>query len=232
MRTEINTTLKNEAEIEEATDELRKLGSKTHPDRSKNWDVLKIVRFILDRGKKTSNILEVGCISSPVLFNLRQKGFRFLYGIDIGLGGKFENHVDRGLHGGETPIYFFKQNLEKTDFEDNFFDFVISLSVIEHGADIQNYFKEMSRILRQGGFLLTSTDYWNKEVNTTGIYPYGKKYGEMRIFTRKDVHQMIKLAGEFGLRLTAPIDYGVRDKIVQWKLKKKEYTFIFIVLQK
>ena len=52
------------------------------------------------------------------------------------------------------------QDLEKTGFQNNTFDFVTSLSVIEHGINIENYFKEMNRILKKEGLLLTSTDYW------------------------------------------------------------------------
>ena len=52
------------------------------------------------------------------------------------------------------------QDLEKTNFKDNMFDFITSLSVIEHGVNIQNYFREMNRILKKDGMLLTSTDYW------------------------------------------------------------------------
>jgi ubiquinone/menaquinone biosynthesis C-methylase UbiE len=44
------------------------------------------------------------------------------------------------------------QDLEKTRFQNNTFDFVTSLSVIEHGINIQNYFKEMNRIIKKGGY--------------------------------------------------------------------------------
>jgi SAM-dependent methyltransferase len=50
------------------------------------------------------------------------------------------------------------QSLEETNYECNTFDFVTSLSVIEHGVDIHKYFMEMNRILKKGGLLLTSTD--------------------------------------------------------------------------
>ena len=52
------------------------------------------------------------------------------------------------------------QDLEKTEFQNNTFDSVTSLSVIEHGISTQNYFKEMNRITKRRGLLLTSTDYW------------------------------------------------------------------------
>src|SRR5580765_5959586 len=56
------------------------------------------------------------------------------------------------------------QSLEETNYKSNAFDFVTSLSVIEHGVDIHKYFMEMSRILNKGGLLLTSTDYWLEKI--------------------------------------------------------------------
>lgn len=58
------------------------------------------------------------------------------------------------------------QDLEKTNFKNNMFDYITSLSVIEHGVNIQNYFKEMNRILKKGAVFLTASDYWpDKLVN-------------------------------------------------------------------
>jgi hypothetical protein len=36
------------------------------------------------------------------------------------------------------------QDLEKTNFQSNMFDYITSLSVIELGVNTQNYFKEMN----------------------------------------------------------------------------------------
>ncbi len=47
------------------------------------------------------------------------------------------------------------------------FDYITSLSVIEHGVNIENYFKEMNRVLKKGGMLLTSTDYWYDKINNS-----------------------------------------------------------------
>ena len=50
------------------------------------------------------------------------------------------------------------------------FDYVTSLSVIEHGVNIEKYFREMSRIIKSNGYLLTSTDYWpDKLVNNKNV---------------------------------------------------------------
>jgi ubiquinone/menaquinone biosynthesis C-methylase UbiE len=59
------------------------------------------------------------------------------------------------------------QSLEETNYQSNTFDFVTSLSVIEHGVDIHKYFMEMNRILKKDGLLLTSTDYWLEKITNT-----------------------------------------------------------------
>ncbi len=44
----------------------------------------------------------------------------------------------------DKPLNLSIQNLEATNYQNNMFDFVTSLSVIEHGVDIEKYFIEMN----------------------------------------------------------------------------------------
>ena len=77
------------------------------------------------------------------------------------------------------------QSLEETNYQSNTFDFVTSLSVIEHGVDIHKYFMEMNRILKKGGLLLTSTDYWlEKTINTKCVLSKGTPD---KIFDRSEI---------------------------------------------
>ena len=66
--------------------------------------------------------------------------------------------------------------------------------VIEHGVDVHAYLKEMSRLLKPDGYILTSTDYWHEPIDTKGLYPYGKALGEMKVFTREDIEQKFRQA--------------------------------------
>jgi 2-polyprenyl-3-methyl-5-hydroxy-6-metoxy-1,4-benzoquinol methylase len=89
-----------------------------------------------------------GCNGSQILPLLSRLGFRNLYGYDL--------FLEEGI---PSTIEIYKtfdisiQDLEKTEFQNNTFDFIISLSVVEHGINIQNYFKEMNRILKKDGLL-------------------------------------------------------------------------------
>jgi 2-polyprenyl-3-methyl-5-hydroxy-6-metoxy-1,4-benzoquinol methylase len=99
---------------------------------------------IIKQSDTSAFVLDVGCNGSPMLPLLSRLGFINLYGCDL--------FLEEGI---PSTIEMYKtfdisiQDLEKTEFQNNTFDFVTSLSVIEHGINIQNYFKEMNRILKK-----------------------------------------------------------------------------------
>ena len=104
------------------------------------------------------------------------KGKRIL---DIGCGDKFlQNSIKR--YGGEyIGIDIDNCNLEneKTDFEDDYFDMVICLALIEHLFDPGNLLEEIKRVLKKDSPLILSTPdinaskthFWN---DPTHIHPY------------------------------------------------------------
>ena len=242
----LNVVLKSWSEVTEAIENLNSLGLPPHPDTVKSWDTWKIINFIYKNGKKESNILDVGCNGSPVLPILRRLGFKNLYGCDVDLNIRKRRLLRRikNRMSGEDPdkllsemlenndkfYHLSIQDLEKTNYESNTFQFVSSLSVIEHGVNFRNYFSEMSRILKSGGFLLTSTDYWHEKIKTTSNV-YNRSVGDV-IFDRNEIEEAIDIAQNSGLELYEPIEFNYRDKVVKWKKTKQEYTFLFFGLRK
>jgi ubiquinone/menaquinone biosynthesis C-methylase UbiE len=104
------------------------------------------------------------------------------------------------------------------------------LSVIEHGVDIEKYFIEMNRILKKGGFLLTSTDYWpEKTINTKCVLSKGTPD---KVFDRNEIEYATTIAEKSGLKLIEPIDYTHVDRVVHWKETGLDYTFIFFAMKK
>jgi SAM-dependent methyltransferase len=113
------------------------------------------------------------------------------------------------------------------------FDFITSLSVIEHGVNIQNYFKEMNRILKKDGILLTSTDYWPDKILNGVKTEYNPKHNPDNIFSMEEIEtNIIKTAKQYGFVLTEPIDFTYEDKVVHWDAIGLDYTFIFFALKK
>jgi SAM-dependent methyltransferase len=183
---------------------------------------------IIKQSDTSAFVLDVGCNGSPMLPLLSRLGFINLYGCDL--------FLEEGI---PSTIEMYKtfdisiQDLEKTEFQNNTFDFVTSLSVIEHGINIQNYFKEMNRILKKDGLLLTSTDYWPEKIPNlvhTGVNP---KNSPDNIFSRREIEEdVISIAEQNGFLLTEPIDFTHGDKVVHWNATCLDYTFIFFALRK
>ena len=190
-------------------------------------------------------VLDVGCHGSPILPMLKRLGFTKLYGCDLVVKPRHNptlvkiivNIIYRFYKREYLPIvqmYYDDtfnlsiQNLEKTSYADNTFDYITSLSVIEHGVNIKEYFKEMSRLLKKGGYLLTSTDYWPEKVSKPGAIHSNENRDD--IFCRTEIENMIETAAKYQLKLMEPIDYNYEKKLVSWK--GLEYTFIFFGMRK
>jgi len=195
-----NSVLKNMLEVDEAINYLDSLHLFPHQDRSKSWDISKIIH-ILNKADKGSFILDVGCNTCPILAMLSKIGFKELYGCDLYLSSSSKS---------QSEINEFKkynlsiQNLEDTNYRNNMFDYITSLSVIEHSINIEKYFKEMNRILKKGGMLLTSTDYWQNKISTKNSCLFGMPD---IIFSRDEINNIINIAKKMVLNSLNPRFY-------------------------
>jgi 2-polyprenyl-3-methyl-5-hydroxy-6-metoxy-1,4-benzoquinol methylase len=208
----------------------------------KSWDTYKMIK-IISGAKRESFVLDVGCYESPILPMLKRLGFFNLYGCDLVLksdsNSKLTDMSSLVYHEDYEPIaemYNDKsyqlsiRNLEDTNYSDQMFDYVTSLSVIEHGINIEKYFREMSRIIKNDGYLLTSTDYWpDKLVNNKNVLSKGTPDN---IFSRDEIENLVAIAEKSGLKLIEPIDFEYKDKVVRWNSIGLDFTFIFFAMRK
>lgn len=216
-RTWENRALLSAAEVDEAIAEIRRIGLVPHQDRPKNWDLMVALGSILEETSTRSRILEMGAARySPLLVWLYQFGYRRLNGIDL----VYEQPVRRG------PVRFEPMDLTATTFPDGSFDAIACLSVIEHGVDVEAYLREARRLLRPGGLLVTSTDYWLDAIDTSGREAYGH---EVRIFDGPSVRSFLDTAAELGFRTRRPVDLAVRERVVHWQRVDLDYTFVVVV---
>jgi SAM-dependent methyltransferase len=237
-----NSVLKNSLEVKTAIAQLKKMGLFPHHGSEKSWDTFKMIE-IIGKANPDAYVLDVGCNGSPILPMLRKLGFRNLYGCDFVLRPRYnatfmkivcrfykKEYLSIIQMYNDDLIKLSIQNLEKTNYSNNMFDFITSLSVIEHGVDIDEYFREMTRILKSGGYLLTSTDYWHEKItNARSVISNSEPD---RVFCRDEIEEIIKVGESYGLKLIEPMDYTHGDKVVKWKKTGLDYTFIFFGMKK
>jgi SAM-dependent methyltransferase len=215
-----NTTLKSRSEVDHALAQVRKLGLVDHETVPKNWDALAALAVVLDHTNPSSVILDAGAeFYSSLLPSLSLYGYEHLVAINLG----FHKPIRRG------PIRYEPGDITKTRFEPETFDAITCLSVIEHGVDLARYFREMARILKPGGFLITSTDYWPQTVETGSASAYGCP---VKIFTAQEIQSALDLAQRSGFELTGPVDLDANEKAVRWAPFDLDFTFVIFCLRK
>jgi hypothetical protein len=215
-----NRTLKCAAEIDQALQLVKELGLIPHPDPPKNWDALGAVGSILAETDSSAWVLDAGGeLYSSVLPCLTLYGYRHLEAVNLSFGKLYK----RG------PINYRPGDLLHTSFPDETFSAISCLSVIEHGVDLSAYFREMSRLLKPGGILVTSTDYWSSPVHTFGLTAYGVP---IRIFGPREIEEAIAEACETGLVPTGAVDLTCKERVVRWQGGRLAYTFLTFTLRK
>jgi SAM-dependent methyltransferase len=217
----VNTALQSNAEVEEACAAVVGAGLPPHGDRPKNWDLLVALGLILDRVPRSGAVLEMGATQySRLLPWLYLYGYRALRGIDLIYSGPLK----------AGPIRYDGMDLTRTSFPDASFDAIATLSVVEHSVDLGAYLREAARLLKPGGVLITSTDYWCEPVGTGGQEAYG---GPIRIFGPNDIRAFAqRTAAAAGLVPVRDLDLVCDERPVEWKRFGLRYTFVNVVLEK
>ncbi len=216
-----NAVLLTHQEVQSAAEQVQKLGLPAlYHDVSKTWDSLAALDCILKTTERNARILDAGAeLYSLVLPWLYLYGYRNLVGINL----VFKRPLRRG------PVRYEYGDITRTRFENGSFDAITCLSVIEHGVDTDAFFKEAARLLKPGGTLITSTDYYSEPVETRSQSAYGVP---IRIFTRDDITSMLNGAREYGLEPTGDINLDCQEKPVTWLAFQLDYTYAIFTLRK
>jgi SAM-dependent methyltransferase len=215
-----NGALQNRSEWEEATRTGRELRLPLHRAPEKNWDHLAAVQAIVSTCPKSAVILDAGAeFYSNVLPALFVYGYRHLYGMNL----SFTDPARRG------PIRYLPGDITHTGFSDSFFDAITCMSVIEHGVPWQLYLEEMHRLLKPGGILITSTDYYPEPIDTMNRYAHG---APIKIFSRQEAESMLSTAQGCGFETTGPINLNCTERPVRWDAYGLEFSFLIFTLRK
>lgn len=188
-------------------------------DKQKSWDVLRSLEFIDENLSKDSQLLDIGCFCSEILPSLYCAGYVNLTGVDL------NPQISQMPYSGE--IHYSCQDFMRTDFRPNTFDAVISISVIEHGFNPQALLREVSRLLRTGGYFIASFDYWPEKIDTDKIRIFDMSW---QIFSDRELLDFVSQAQLWGLELAGDVSLTASDRVVS--CLGKQYTFGWLVLQK
>ena len=187
--------------------------------RSKSWDVLRTLELLDQRLDKKTPILDLGAHTSEVLLSLHQMGFSDLAGIDL--------NPDVAQMPARDSIKYVRGDLMQTPFPDGAFGAVTAISVLEHGFSAARMFGEVSRILKAGGFLLGSTDYWPHKIDTSDIVLYGTDW---TIFSKDEMLSFVAEAAKCQLIPVSSIHLDAVKPTTRWL--QKDYTFAWFAFQK
>lgn len=198
-------------------------GLPLHPDRWKNWDSYLAIHHAKRLLEKDDPVLDAGACHDEVypsafLPSLKKLGFTDLTGCNL-------DEPEDGLVSDGIRYEFC--DIERMRYSGGHFAFMACLSVIEHGVDYRKYFVEAARILRPGGYLFTSFDYWDVPVDTKGQYAFGSP---IKVFTAQDVMQMAIFAKECGLDLMKRPVLDCKESPVEWMGMR--YTFLNLLMKK
>jgi SAM-dependent methyltransferase len=192
-----------------------------HFEFLKSWDVAHFARILTTELRPEAAVVDVGSVGSELPWVLRLAGFQNITGCDL------DDQVLK-MPFARTITYRLGE-IQQLGLAEASVDAVTAVSTIEHGVDVAQFLRSSARLLRSGGLLCLSTDYWPSKVDTADVRYFGAPW---TIFAEDEIRGLIQAAAAAGLTLdswsgTLPT---VIDRPVSWH--GRSYTFIALVLRK
>jgi SAM-dependent methyltransferase len=198
---------------------LRLIGGVRMGDVVKSWDLLQTVKFLNSNISKSDPVLDIGCYASEITATLHKLGYEDLAGADL--------NPDLSKMPNQGRVKYQVSDFMHTDFPDASFAAITSISVIEHGFDAHRLLKEMSRLLKPGGFFIASFDYWPEKIDTSRQTFFDMDW---KIFSRDEVRDFIELADAYALTPVGGLTFDGYERPIE--CGGHRYTFGWLALRK
>ncbi len=150
----------------------------------KNKDKKKISSIVLSYLKKVKNkkILDAGCGAGRECEILAKRGAK-VFGIDV---SEVMLKIAK-KRCSKLGVKFFQRDMERTGFEEESFDFILSILSAQYKRDIKKVFREFWRILKFGGEIFVVVPHPIKKMieHTKNYFERGlhwEEHGEVKYF--------------------------------------------------
>lgn len=210
----MNNILQSRKAVDEATKHLEDNGLIQSGISCKNWEIAQIVHLI-----KNGDLIDLGSDGSVVLPNALKLGLKGRK-VGIDLLYKEDSFTD--------DIELYKGDLMDVPFNDNTFDTVTCLSVVEHDVKYDKIAKEVGRLLRKDGNAFISCDFWVPKPDTSKTRLYDLNWNIL------DKDNALELIAEFkknGMELTSEVDWTTNETVINPSYcspAQVEYSFLVL----
>lgn len=188
-------------------------------DYVKSWDILNTALFAQKNVHSDGSILDMGAYCSEILPVLHKMGYQSLVGVDLNPDIQQMPFADK--------IRYEMADFMATPFDDQSFQMITAISVIEHGFDSARLLKELARLLKPGGYFVASFDYWPNKVDTTDQRIFDMSW---TIFSKEEIEQFIRSAATYGFYPTGECNWEPGEQTMHFYGKR--YTFGWLALRK
>ena len=189
---------------------LGKMGTNAVKAREKN--IFELIEKGSKRGNKTK-LLCLGCANGNFTLAASKEigGEVDIYGIDISIKS-LKEAKDKGIN---TILYDLNK---KFPLKTNSFDVIVSDQVIEHLTNVENFIKEVYRVLKPRGYAVVSTENLSSWNNLFALlFGYGPP--PMHYSDEKDISGIPLLSPNYGKKPTH--DYPPHVKLFTYHVLKE-----------
>lgn len=214
MNTQLNRLLQTRAEVDECTQWLKENNLQSHGLSCKDVDL-----YLVANNIGNGDIVDLGADGSWVLKNAYLAGLNGQKcGIDL--------HIPDGEYVGMEMT---KGDLMNTPYLDGQFDYATCMSVVEHQVSYEALAKECSRVLKTGGTLIMSADFWEPKPDTSLTKLYSLDWNILDV---SDANRLIEEMRKVGLIITSTPDFTQGEAVINptycSPAQGVSYTFLFL----